>query len=439
MNWSAVTTEGHWNLLVLVTRCSQDWKIPNYPLALMFDLIRSAARLFLIGSAGAVLGVAGFILSILAYIKETIDSRRPRGLGADVASAYTSASVSPPRDRDLRARYSRKPQTRHDRSKWSSDRSRSPKSPRARLAGSGPRSTVTSPNSSQGPETPSSKESEQQGPNISRRRRSQGPTSEMKSVDDAIATHPVTPVLNEVTPGVTTALPPWRTQRTFSDVSSAQYSELSAGRLSSEERSPISGRRVLTKIKDRHTHLREHCLNRVHSIPNPKSSARPLRTDPYQAPYFFPSPMSPEAATYIQEVVNERHGTHLQPTLNSSPVEANALNPTPVPSSTRVNNESEEVARPALPSSRPPSPAPSLYKMELPHPTRRHRWSLHLPHLPHHHHVNDGARVADGHAQEKGGTAVHKEFFAKLKFGHHRRRHGIGSADSHAAVSFEPS
>lgn len=62
MNSSAVTTVGHWNFLALAARCSQDWKILRCPLLLMFDLIRSAARLFLIGSAGAVLGLAGFIL-----------------------------------------------------------------------------------------------------------------------------------------------------------------------------------------------------------------------------------------------------------------------------------------------------------------------------------------------------------------------------------------
>ncbi len=62
MNSSAVTTAGHWNILLLAARCSQVWKIPRCPLLLMFDLIRYAARLFLIGSAGAVLGIAGFII-----------------------------------------------------------------------------------------------------------------------------------------------------------------------------------------------------------------------------------------------------------------------------------------------------------------------------------------------------------------------------------------
>ena len=65
MNRSRVTPPGHWSLFVLAARYPQDWKIPRCPLVLMFDLVRSVTKLFLIGSAGAVLGVAGFILVCL--------------------------------------------------------------------------------------------------------------------------------------------------------------------------------------------------------------------------------------------------------------------------------------------------------------------------------------------------------------------------------------
>ncbi|KAM5531901.1 hypothetical protein V8D89_014455 [Ganoderma adspersum] len=432
MNSSAVTTVGHWNILVLAARCSQDWKIPRCPLLLMFDLIRSAARLFLIGCAGAVLGLAGFILSVLAYVTEAMSGKRLRKLATD--ALVVPESTSPPRDRDLRTRKPRMSQTRHDRSKRSSDRPRSPKSPRARLSGSGPRSPVTSSSPSHGPETPSPEQPEQQRPGRSRRRRSQGPTREIKSVDDVVVTNLAGPAPKIVTPEVTTGTPPpWRPQRSFSDVSSSQSSEISARRLSLEDHSPISGRRVFMKIKDSHSQLRERCLIRVQSMPPHKSSARPLRTDPYQAPYFFPSPMSPEAATYIQDVVNERQGTSVQPAMNPDDVESNTTNAIPVPSPPRVNQDRENTARP----NRAPSPSPSLPtdKTEASPSTKRHRWSLHLPHLPLHHHAHDGVRLVDGNAQEKGGTTVHKELFSRLKFGHHRRRHGIGSADSHLTVS----
>lgn len=438
MNRSAVTPAGRWSLFVLAARCPQDWKIPRCPLVLMFDLVRSAARLFLIGSAGAMLAVAGFILSILAYIKQTVDRRTPRRLGTEVSSMPESTSL--PRDHDLRARNARMPQTpsRHDRLKRSSERPRSSKSSRVR---SGPRSTVTSSGSSLGPETPSPEESEPQGPGPSSRSRSQEPESidGMKSVDDGITASLVAPVLREVSPApeVTTTVPPLTLRRSLSDVSSAQSSELSARRLSLDGHLPISGRRVLRKIKDSHTNLRERCLTRVQSIPSRRPSARPLRTDPYQAPYYFPSPMSPEAATYVQEVVNERQGINLLSTMNSLVVEPNSLNAITDPSSTRIDQGSERVARPTVSASRPPSPTSSLpvAKVEVSPSTRRHKWSLHFPHLPHHHPVNDGPRLVDGHSQETGGTTVYKELFSKLKLGHHRRRHGIGSVDSHATVS----
>ncbi|PIL31541.1 hypothetical protein GSI_06243 [Ganoderma sinense ZZ0214-1] len=315
MNSSAVTTVGHWNIPVLAAPCSQDWKILRCSLVLMFDLIRSAARLFLVGSAGAVIGLAGFILSILAYIKEAVGGRRSRKLGADVLAA--PESTSPPRDRDHRTRKPR--MNRHDRSKRSNDRPRSPKFP-----GSGSRSTVTSSSPSKGPEEP-----EQERPGRPRRRRTQSSTREMSSVDDVVVTNPMRPAPTTVTLEVTTEIPPpRRPQRSLSEVSSAQSFEISTRRLSLEEHLPISGRRVLMKIKDSHT-------------------------------------------TYIQEVVNERQGTYIQPTTSPVAVESNTTNAILIPS--------------------PP--------------------------------------------REKGGTTAHKELFSRLKFGHHRRRHGIGSADSHVTVS----
>ena len=113
--------------------------------------------------------------------------------------------------------------------------------------------------------------------------------------------------------------------------------------------------------------MRERCLTRVQYIPSLEPSARPLRTDAYQAPYFFPSPMSPEAATYIQEVINERQGTNLFSIMNSPVVQSNPLDALPDPSTTCVNREPERVARPTLSSSRPPSPTPSLQALRPQH------------------------------------------------------------------------
>ena len=107
--------------------------------------------------------------SILAYIKEAMGGRQPRKLSVDVLAA--PELTSPPRDRDRRTRMPRKPQTRHDRTKRSSDR---PKSPRARFSGSG--STVTSSSPSRDLEGP-----EQERPGRPRRRRTQGSTREMVS------------------------------------------------------------------------------------------------------------------------------------------------------------------------------------------------------------------------------------------------------------------
>ena len=62
MNWSANTTVTHRPLFAFAAHCSQDWEIAGCPLALMFDLFQSGARLILISIAGAVLAIAGFIL-----------------------------------------------------------------------------------------------------------------------------------------------------------------------------------------------------------------------------------------------------------------------------------------------------------------------------------------------------------------------------------------
>ena len=57
------------------------------------------------------------------------------------------------------------------------------------------------------------------------------------------------------------------------------------------------------------------------SPPAPKSRVGPIpRTDPYQAPYFFPTPMSPDASGYVGRVLMERTLNYTrQPSGTTSP------------------------------------------------------------------------------------------------------------------------
>ena len=132
------------------------------------------------------------------------------------------------------------------------------------------------------------------------------------------------------------------------------------------------------------THLlavRDRCLVRAQSMPITKQKqSRPVqRTDPYQAPYFFPTPLSPDAGTYVQEVLSERHRVP-----NSKLPRPNSLTSDPsseIASPTRSTRVSVEVSSP-LPS--PPAPAspvdatPEAERASSPSATNR-RWSWHLP------------------------------------------------------------
>ncbi|TBU34474.1 hypothetical protein BD309DRAFT_946347 [Dichomitus squalens] len=430
MNCPANTTVATRHIFALAAHCSQDWKITKCPLALMFDLIEAGARLVLIGIASAVLAIAGFLLSVLAHVKEVTSGRSLRNISPDDAPA-TAESTSPSRERDSGVPSPRTSRAHRTPSKPSSSGPRHRDLSRGRHASRRDQSPTTLRSSSSAKEAPGSKkESEQRV--TSRKSRLRRPICQTlpdaAPVASPVRTSPDTTRIVEIT----TTLPPLRPTRAFSDISSNQSSELSAESPVPEEHSPLPGRQVLQKLKERHSYLRERCLVRAQSMPVPRTrtTSRPARrTDPYQAPYFFPTPMSPEAGTYLQEVVKERHGEYpqpVEPVTESSTIDPNAALALSPSSPTR-----EESAKPPQPTPPPSPPARSTARepaAEAEHRQRRQRWSWHMPHLPSHHQSNERGRSVEGARQDK-------EILSKLKFGHHRRRHGTGSDDVRTASS----
>ncbi|OBZ68395.1 hypothetical protein A0H81_11630 [Grifola frondosa] len=97
-----------------------------------------------------------------------------------------------------------------------------------------------------------------------------------------------------------------------SELSTSQLSELPAVALDevpSRCRPQSPTRRLLYRVTSTRSNLKEHCPLRVHhTLPTPKRQKPIMRTDPYQAPYFFPTPLSPQADTYVHQVRNERAG-----------------------------------------------------------------------------------------------------------------------------------
>ena len=189
----------------------------------------------------------------------------------------------------------------------------------------------------------------------------------------------------------------------------------------SSEELPLDSRGVFKKIRDHHSHrqcisvclwyermyllygsVRERCISRTQSLPLSKPRAqRPVRrTNPYQAPYFFPTPLSPEADTYVRDVLSERSGGVLK------------VAPTSPSRSTTLSVETA-----SSPSS---SVAPVIEVSEGEQPERRpgvnHRWSLHLPlKRPQ---TSPRTRSADPAERRMSGD---RESGAKSIFGHHRK------------------
>ncbi|KAI0782394.1 hypothetical protein BC629DRAFT_1594181 [Irpex lacteus] len=89
-------------------------------------------------------------------------------------------------------------------------------------------------------------------------------------------------------------------------------------RMSSTERSQSSGHSTASERSD---HGVRPCMKRVassldftqlhhqHKPARPSKASPVRRTDPYQAPYFFPTPLSPDAAGYARRVRTEHRGS----------------------------------------------------------------------------------------------------------------------------------
>ena len=152
-----------------------------------------------------------------------------------------------------------------------------------------------------------------------------------------------------------------------------------------------------------------------HKPSRPAPSTR--RTDPYQAPFFFPTPMSPQAGTYFQEVLNERKG--LGPLVDGIVVSEHREVTSPTSSPVSLQQALPDQAATAA-ETESVTPNPDLLSAEDSHSTARHRWSWHFPLRPR---LPDRTRSVDAprRAPEKTDSSEHKDGFSKFKFGHHRR------------------
>lgn len=217
------------------------------------------------------------------------------------------------------------------------------------------------------------------------------------------------------------------------------------------ERSPSPSRRVLQRLREHHSQceshrttllevlphwvltlvasslaVRERCLSRVHSMPNAKVAKVARRTDPYQAPYYFPTPLSPDADTYVEQVRRERKGTVRTTT---DPISFRQYwEPVPLPSprtSPRGKTQSLPPVEPEIeqqetvgepPVVLPPNEnkPPVIVEPEGESTPRQvhHRWSFHLPHLPRKMHSVDSSQ------QE---VRLNEKHSSRSLFGHHRR------------------
>ncbi|OCH87473.1 hypothetical protein OBBRIDRAFT_154834 [Obba rivulosa] len=118
--------------------------------------------------------------------------------------------------------------------------------------------------------------------------------------------------------------------------------------------------------------FRGRCIRQRHTLP-PRKQPRPVpRTDPYQAPYFFPSPMSPGAADYVRQVKTERSAPSRSASTSSGQAERS------------ISFRRSPEARPSASA----SPSPIRHPVDLPEVnepddhlknSRRRSWHLHLP------------------------------------------------------------
>ncbi|KAI0778619.1 hypothetical protein BD413DRAFT_601342 [Trametes elegans] len=418
----------------------------------MFELVQVGLRFLLIGAASVVLALSGYIISIVVGLRRAYARWR-------AIQAGTDHEPSSPLIRD-RGHHDPSPRPRPQPRRRSTNVSRSLEdtSPRASSSGKFTRSPLRS-----SPEPMHPSEERHESASLPRRRRHRRRLSTMQaddglpSIDAAMeeveATSssqsppppPVRPPL-DVRGGTTSnGKEPARARSSpaprASDSSPAQSqsSEPSIASVSAEEkaraeRSPSPSSRVLRRLREHHNHLRDRCLIRVHSMPNPKSSKPTQRTDPYQAPYYFPTPLSPDADTYVAQVRNERRASAR---LTTDPITFRQYwEPVQLPSPRTSPKSKEKALPPSAPDivvSEPSGqPLPSAQEGEAEtsrrppregdHREGHHRWSWHLPHL----HAKTPSHTIEEEERE-GGSEKHSS--TKFLFGHHRRRNGVASED----------
>lgn len=252
-----------------------------------------------------------------------------------------------------------------------------------------------------------------------------------------------------------------QSQSTEPSEESAHADGLPAG--ARAERSPSPSRRVLQRLREHHSHcessrttlleilpywvltpvasslaVRERCLSRVHSMPNAKVAKVARRTDPYQAPYYFPTPLSPDADTYVEQVRRERKGTvrtttdpisfrqYWEPVPLPSPRTSPKGKTQSLPPVESEIEQQETAGEPSVATSNDNKPPVIVEPEEESTPRQmHHRWSFHLPHLPRKIHSVDSSQ------QEVRLTEKHS---SRSLFGHHRRCVLQIRSSSHCAV-----
>ncbi|TFK81658.1 hypothetical protein K466DRAFT_330896 [Polyporus arcularius HHB13444] len=382
-----------------------DWKTGCCPAAAMLELVQAGIRILLIAAAGVALAFAGIVVSVLAYLRELYiyNARRKEGAGQAIRVATPPHHL---RDRDTTSPI-RNPRPRRNVPK-----------PALSPIPASPLASASTPMSLATPLQSSSRESSRtrQEP-ISRKRSS--PRKHVNRVGSPSSTASSETACDfERTPRSAALVPSRPLPPLQSSDSSPQAStDSSVASISSEEQGESPSRGVLKRIRSQHSTLRDRCLIRAQSIPTQKAPRNPRRrTDPYQAPYYFPTPLSPDAGTYLQEVISERHGR--------SPVNATVVEKVrfaSLPSSPSSLRETQDLPEPNHTLS---VPSPSQGEAEqTAKATRRHRWSWHMPHLP------ERTRSADSDRNTRGTPEKHhRDGFPRFKFGHNKRR-SVGVED----------
>ncbi|KAI0756571.1 hypothetical protein C8Q80DRAFT_42565 [Daedaleopsis nitida] len=415
-------------LLLVAANSFNDWKVSACPVPLMLEFLQSVVKFLFVGTASVLLALVGIFLSVIAYVKKSNRLNARRIEGAEKPNSVTNV-------RDARTNSP----NHMPRARRASSTHPAPLQP---IASTSQLPPLTLPLPSPGsPRARSSSPCLRWMHKKHRHVVSMPIAEETPSADTAIeaaqGSDVSSPVQHRRDPSPHTGQASRVSTSVDGDSSvgnrSAEPSEMS---LSSQEQSCAPGRGVLQKIRGHRAQLREQCLNRAQSPPMPKTKpSRPARrTDPYQAPFFFPTPMSPQAGTYRQEVISERQGL-------SPPQGVFTASPPPSPMFIRQallepGSAMLSLDTPVVSSAVSPAEPEATVQPSRP-PMKSHRWSWHNPLRP----DASGPSVesAQPHGKpEKASLSEVKEGFRGFRFGHHRRRHGVGSDDSTARAQTLP-